>query len=572
MAGIDFAPPMVGAEAPAIAPPQSTDFLDAMNAVQRFQQGRAQTQQIGLQNQQIQQQIADQKILQQYFANAGQTAATPAAGSAGPAPGVPAGSAPVSGSGGPPSSPGAQPGPAGPGAAPGGVPSSPFVGMDLRKLANSGLSGGMLQSLASTQLKYAADYQALTEGQQKINDKNHADAASALTGLYNAPLDSWQASYPGVRDMVRKLAPDDPNLLPDQLPADPKAAQSLLAQHIGYMGAHESLVTNAQKAAETTKALADAAKAEAETPGAAATSGINQNKLAVIQNWSKGIQSNQDTGPQTIHSLLGFNPEAEKDYQALYQTAAKSGDYDRAQAAINAASEYASTHNPESLRQAAQQAGNVARAEVPARVAQAGGEALARLPAEFRTKAANTMQDAQADLTNSTAQSDLVMRAIQMARDGNQVAASKLPGLASAFQSLAFDMKRQPNAQSSSMGSLQDKVANAADSLFKNQPMNWGELDQLPAYISSVKAVAANRYDGIAQSVEQNYGVKGLPRAKDLGYNPGPSTGGVQPSASKAVPPEVQRVLGAKNVEPGIHKLSDGSTWVKKQDGSISHQ
>jgi hypothetical protein len=36
------------------------------------------------------------------------------------------------------------------------------------------------------------------------------------------------------------------------------------------------------------------------------------------------------------------------------------------------------------------------------------------------------------------------------------------------------------------------------------------------------------------------------------------------------IDPEVQSLLGAPNVTPGTHKLSDGSTWFKGADGKIS--
>jgi hypothetical protein len=67
--------------------------------------------------------------------------------------------------------------------------------------------------------------------------------------------------------------------------------------HLGFMGAHESLVANAKSAAETTKNLADAASAAAKTPGEIANSGILQNQLSVIQNWTKGLVNGTDPAP-----------------------------------------------------------------------------------------------------------------------------------------------------------------------------------------------------------------------------------------------------------------------------------
>jgi hypothetical protein len=97
----------------------------------------------------------------------------------------------------------------------------PSLGLDLPTLAAKGVHGDTLMGLAAQQMKYAAQYQDLTKGQQEITDKNHTDAGKALTGLYYASPQDQQANYAGVRDLVRKLAPDDPSVMPDALPNDP---------------------------------------------------------------------------------------------------------------------------------------------------------------------------------------------------------------------------------------------------------------------------------------------------------------------------------------------------------------
>jgi hypothetical protein len=48
-----------------------------------------------------------------------------------------------------------------------------------------------------------------------------------------------------------------------------------------------------------------------------------------------------------------------------------------------------------------------------------------------------------------------------------------------------------------------------------------------------------------------------------------PGAGVPQPGVG-GIDPEVQSLLGAPNVTPGTHKLSDGSTWFKGADGKIS--
>lgn len=43
-------------------------------------------------------------------------------------------------------------------------------------------------------------------------------------------------------------------------------------------------------------------------------------------------------------------------------------------------------------------------------------------------------------------------------------------------------------------------------------------------------------------------------------------------AASTVIPPAVTQLLSGKNVAPGIHKLSDGSTYIKAADGTITKQ
>jgi hypothetical protein len=47
---------------------------------------------------------------------------------------------------------------------------------------------------------------------------------------------------------------------------------------------------------------------------------------------------------------------------------------------------------------------------------------------------------------------------------------------------------------------------------------------------------------------------------------------GNETQAKQQVPAAVQQVLSKGNVAPGIHKLSDGSVWIKNPDGSITAQ
>jgi hypothetical protein len=70
-----------------------------------------------------------------------------------------------------------------------------------------------------------------------------------------------------------------------------------------------------------------------------------------------------------IHRMLGFNPEAEQDYQTRYALTQRSGDYKASQDVMKDVTDYAKTNNPTSLAQAAAQSAKVAGGEAAARAA-----------------------------------------------------------------------------------------------------------------------------------------------------------------------------------------------------------
>jgi hypothetical protein len=69
--------------------------------------------------------------------------------------------------------------------------------------------------------------------------------------------------------------------------------------------------------------------------------------------------------------------------------------------------------------------------------------------------------------------------------------------------------------------------------------------------------------DRLHDRVPQVRGMQNTPQHPDLGGSKGAAT-------SAAVPANVTKALA--NIGPGVHKLSDGSTWMKGTDGSITKQ
>ena len=533
MGSINPMPMQPGFEAPTLNPPQSVDPLAVAQAIQSLrqqqamaplqqQQAQQQVQQGQLQIQQQQRALQDQEIfrqalIKQYGPDSSQDQGSGAQPGAAPPPNGGAPAQPMQ------SVPGlVTPVPAGavsgaPAQAPPVAPqrssaAPPIVGIDPRALAASGMSGSGVQGIMSQQLEYAAKYATTDETKQKIIDQRHKDAGSAVLGLYDQPPDQQQVNYPKVRDLVNQLAPEERGMMPDQLPPDPTQAKQALALAVSAFGAHDQIVANAKSAAETAKAIAEAA------------TNTQQGRLAkfeadTIQNWQKTVGTPQDTGPQTIKSALNFNATDAGNMLMQYQNAVAHGDYKGAQDTIHQAITIANEKNPEAMQQAAAQAASTAKAEGAARLPfeqslQASGANL-----ETQRTVMGKVQDAKADYNQSVASSTAIKNAIKLASSGNEVAASQVPGLAAAFQLAMFDIRRLPANVAESMGSHQSKISNAYNSLVKNQPINWNELKDVAPYLDTITGAARQRYNGVAQSIEEGYKLEpsSIPRAYAVG-------------------------------------------------------
>jgi hypothetical protein len=544
-----FAPPPQYASAPiatAITPPNYGDPTEVARALSTMRAQGAQTQGQQLQNQIAQQQLRDQQLVQQYFAQRGAQTANPNAAGAGGA--MPGPSGP--GTNNPTLAPNGQPYPVLPGglidrtgtpappaqgappaqspmaplagqpaavtamqqrpAALPGAGQNPIVGMDLGELARNGVSGGMLQSLAGSQLKYAADYQNLTKGAQEIKDKNNAYAASALKGLYYSDPETWAQNYAGVRDAVRKLAPDDPATMPDQLPANPAQAKNLLAMHMGFLDAHESIVASAKSAAETEKALNESANAAAETPGKEAQSRILQNQAGAIDAWRQGLSAGNDAGPAMIQRAIAFNPQAAQGFLDRYNVAMHNGDYKASQDVLTEATKYGVENNPTTRAQAATQAATVAgqeaAARAPSEIHVAGANAATQNALEQQRTARGKDYDAGQDYASTMGLVNSALAAVQQARAGGGVQSEAAQALIPAATLALAGIKRLPAvAGEIGKGGMQDRAISALDNAFHNRPTDENALNEAEQWLKTLGNNAADTKNGTADSLKRAF-------------------------------------------------------------------
>jgi len=566
---IDFAPPQGDIQAPVIAPPNynqnefasSQALANLKTSQQQQQQMQAVTQGINIENQQKQQALKDQQILAQSLMTLGQPSspAQPSQGGMTQVPGlvtpVPAGAVtPLPGQ---PAEVTAmqQRAPS--------APPNPMAGLDLGQMARAGASGSMLQSLATGQMKYAADRASLTEQQQKIQDTNHADAAATLKGLYDAPPDLMAQGWAPAKAKLQALAPDDAYPFPDTPPADPKQAQQLLAMHLGLLGAHDSLVANAKSAAETEKAIQETAASKATTAETQQKTRIAQAQADAIDLWKQGLQAGSDGGADMIRHSVGFNTQAAQGFIDRYNIAAKSGNYAEAQKVLTDAAQYGVENNPTTMGLKAKQAGATAMAELPARQSEAAfGNAL-----QQQSTARGKIQDSLADYGQTADAAKTLQQYIDLSRSGNPAAAQSIKALVPALQLSIFDIKRLsgiPGADEG-LGTLAQKATGILKSAGDAVPLTDAQLNDIEPLLKTVANGAAMRHNSIATSVEAAY-----PQAFAQGKAPRVNMPYPQAMPGAAVPANVKSLLGAPTVQPGIHTLSDGSRWMKNKDGSLS--
>jgi hypothetical protein len=416
----------------------------------------------------------------------------------------------------------------------------------------------------------AKSFSGIQNDMQGLSDKQRAEFSERIA-LANQPLQALldpnitpqaaQAALDQHNSLMDRAISDNPRLgqrfprLPEQFSSDPATFQQQKQTFVAQTGLSAQAAELASKAATQRETTAKAAQQELLT--------------GQMQKAIQGDQQSNSTanGEAAIHSAFNppgakesIDPTTENAFVQQYRTAPRVPSAEdptgvkAGQAVLTAAVAHAGQigmkTSPTVQAAEASQAAQTQAALMPGKVQEAAALEKAKLSfmeqaaafshgLEQHGVAAKTLQDGMADYLATTAQWKQLGQAVQMARGGNEVAASQIPGLASAFQVAMYDMRRMPAEMNKSFGSLQDHMANAYDSVIHNRPVNWGELNQLPAYLDSVVGAAANRYNGIAQSVEQNYsGVK----------------------ASRVTPPSPPPQGGAARANGG-HQVGDSVMW-----------
>lgn len=364
-------------------------------------------------------------------------------------------------------------------------------------------------------------------------------------------------------------------------------------QELNLTVAHGQLLDQANKQRESqstaAKNTAEAGLATAQTPGATAKSTQEQFITQMMQKAQAAQQSGQ---VHPIDAILGqVDPKAAAAYKPAYDAAMAGGGPDAAKSILQAAAEHAGrismATSPEVQASEVDRAKQIAAATAPIEVGKAirieqatapikTSEAIATAKALRNgdnaavsgvapaavTAVQNSAIKLDQDYAAAKSATETLGRVLDLAGRGNAAAGANVASLGAAGIAAVNGIKRlNPSLVESygNAGSLLQDIQGKLSHWEGTGPLPAGVLDQIRDLHQSIGQQAYQTYTDSLTSLNTRSGAKFQPTLAA----PNISKGG-------AIPPEVQTVLNS--AKPGIHKLSDGTTWMKAADGTITKQ
>ena len=591
---------------------QEGQYLQLQQLQSEQQLRQQQTQQIALQNQQLQQQVQGYQTIQQALQGPPASAAPGAAqqqpqsapaqdpnsagaeemGQAQPqsAPavqGAPTGSTPTG--------PGAASPPPAPQAAPSADPYQPAIDK-VNGLLQSGqipLQMGTsyvktlqeMQTNANTSKAKVAELdkanQDLKDAKQKYDEKEGELAAGALQVARKTgydPQNGWDPDavhaaltgvglmHPNDPDLQAKVAninnqiaqhpdPAQRNALLDQLYIQTGAQKADLEQQKGQQEVSASKATQAQTEANTQKLqrealqLAPIAPADADAQLKAATQGDPTGALYKQYAPQISFYANKGNTPQVQNLIKEANEKAATiSGAAATQQVTLPGDIKKA-----VATEQATT--PLKIQQQV----------ATARALRAGDNpAVANVAPAAIQQVQTAAMKADGDYIKAQAMSNDIAKVLDLADTGNKAAGANVPLLGVGAVNAVNGIKRINSAeiaQYGQAGSLLDKIQGKIQGLTEGKPIPKDVLDDMRALHSELSQGSWESYNNTLSSLNQRTGSK---------FQPTVAPPKLRAGAPKPVPGAVSAALS--KVGPGIHKLSDGSSWKKAADGTLTPQ
>lgn len=421
------------------------------------------------------------------------------------------------------------------------------------------------------------------------HEKALGEIADTINGLksYGDDLDSlnsaWGSAINGLNSSgALHAAGIDPAKVPQRI-TDPKqldsfaasagAAQAVAQKALEFKKTQQELTakaaTQAKEEAEALEKRTAAAKTQAildmvngagqQTSGVHPVDAIFQASGNTDAQSQAALKAEYDATPLSF----GDNPMAGK--QAVLQRAGEHAT-SPAKAKADEAARFGVTHSPEAIAAEIKKAVDVKRAEAPIETQTAINTDMGKRTAEAklappgfqgildtatRNKAIADQIKASDEHAKAAGEAQQMEEYVKAARSGNQAAAANVP--ITTLRAIVNRVNRQ-ELEAQGGQSFARKFTDWAAKGFEGKPSDL-TLNDYAALGQIAQSKADTVYAGVADNINALGGQ--IPRTPHS-------------SAAQSVPDPVKSVLS--KAIPGIHKLSDGTTWMKAADGTITRQ
>ena len=417
--------------------------------------------------------------------------------------------------------------------------------------SGAGVSPQTLQKMQMDQLDLTQKYAATDEATRNDALAKNKTAYDVLEGVRSQKDPAArQSAYQQGLQQLQKVGVDT-SKYPPQAPSD----DDLNSFEAG-LGVHQQILADAKTQAETGESAAKAA---------------NETAQAALANIKVNLSKNSKPGDfdAQIDKLAAPTDPLNIQTKTMVNSALQRGDYEGATKALDSANQALIqrqqtqyVQNAENVRQSLNRQATFANTMQKDGLDQVG----------------KMFTDPQHGYTQFLSQAEATKSAVANAKNGNELASSLAP-LMTASGVLSFSgihriNQVDVNQAGPQVGSIYRRINSALDKAGSGtiNPDTAKEMDSLmdelieakhTALVNGAQVIAKNA--GLDPTKTTIMGKDGTPDTLDHA-----SKNTKAPAAAAEVPDAVTKALA--NVGPGIHTLSDGSKWMKDENGTVTKQ
>jgi hypothetical protein len=442
-----------------------------------------------------------------------------------------------------------------------------------------GATPGAVQTFQTAQLAYHKSLTDSSKDDLDLQDKHSAEALNIFGPLAQLPPAQLAQQWNPAMSLVLKRGDVSTDDLA-KIGIDPSTVPD--AQHLQFLvsmlNGHQNDVNQEQKnreiAAKETEANTGATKEAAEQPGQAAASDIAVSKSNAVKGWQQNPQNLLSTVDNIFPPQVPGNAIRNGNYKSMLRFAIGQGDFDGVnkimEKANDEAGDIAKQTNPlvqqGKIAVSAAEGKAHAAATIAAQQAQYAGTPMANVPPHLVQAAATDYKKATDDHDGAVQAADDMQTFTNLARQGNKIAYAYSPVEGVLTLNTGRGVKRVNMSEIEAYGgagSAMDRVKGWLGKQTSGASIPASVLNDMDTLHQAIRGNADNLYANKVDSTNKTFGSNFQPIVRPKAQQ---SAGGA------TVPPNVKTLLSQPNVTPGVHKLSDGTSWMKDADGSITKQ